>query len=55
MEDQPVSKFSEMWHSFEESPLLTGGDTNEYVTRPLDPESASVAVAVKMSVPSGCD
>lgn len=34
---------------------LTGGFPNEYVIRPLDPESASVAIAVKMSVPMGCD
>jgi hypothetical protein len=34
---------------------FAGGDTREYVMRPLDPESASVAVAVKISVPVGCD
>ena len=34
---------------------LTCGDTNEYVMRPFDPESASVAVAVKMLVPTGWD
>ena len=38
-----------------DSKPLTGGDTREYVMRPLDPESASVAVAVKISVPVGCD
>ena len=35
--------------------ILTGGLTNEYVIRPLDPKSASIAIAVKISVPMGCD